>query len=211
MTPLQGHKSTRAHELAQLYAHFPLTKPRSIRVLDLHPSRSTSSPLHGTLRVISLSGLHSYSTLSYTWGSPPPPPPPSSSTATPWVHHITVSSTPLPLTQNCHQALTHLRRPFTGLTIWVDAICIHQADTREKDAQVALMKEVYGAASTTYVWLGEGNELSEYAMRWAQDVTRDISPLEGVQFASFPHNLRVRYVRNFGRAWVGYLAQGECV
>jgi hypothetical protein len=42
----------------------------------------------------------------------------------------------------------------TSLTLWVDAICINQSDTLEKNIQVAMMGEIYENAATVRVWLG---------------------------------------------------------
>jgi hypothetical protein len=43
--------------------------------------------------------------------------------------------------------------------LWVDAICINQSDTEEKNRQLWLMRQIYEKASSTIVWLGvERNE-----------------------------------------------------
>ena len=39
--------------------------------------------------------------------------------------------------------------------LWVDAICINQADLTERGAQVSLMADIYQGAKKTIVWLGE--------------------------------------------------------
>lgn len=38
---------------------------------------------------------------------------------------------------------------------WVDALCINQADATERSTQVAMMGDIYKAAATVHVWLGE--------------------------------------------------------
>ena len=38
--------------------------------------------------------------------------------------------------------------------VWIDAICINQADSKEKSAQVAMMADIYRNASTVAVYLG---------------------------------------------------------
>lgn len=42
--------------------------------------------------------------------------------------------------------------------LWIDQICINQADDEEKKTQIPLMRDIYGSANTI-VWLGEGTEL----------------------------------------------------
>ncbi|KAK4495926.1 hypothetical protein PRZ48_013194 [Zasmidium cellare] len=44
------------------------------------------------------------------------------------------------------------------LPIWIDAICIRQADLAEKSKQVGMMREIYANAETVLVWLGEDGE-----------------------------------------------------
>jgi hypothetical protein len=39
------------------------------------------------------------------------------------------------------------------LLLWVDALCIDQRNRLEKEAQVGIMHEIYGAASEVIVWL----------------------------------------------------------
>jgi hypothetical protein len=39
--------------------------------------------------------------------------------------------------------------------LWIDAICINQADLDERKQQVQLMRDVYSGASRVVVWLRE--------------------------------------------------------
>ncbi|PVH71482.1 HET-domain-containing protein [Cadophora sp. DSE1049] len=67
------------------------------------------------------------------------------------------------ITANCRDALQIIRkRKTTGITtIWVDSICINQSDDTEKASQIPNMEEIYSWAEVVYVWLGQGNELSD--------------------------------------------------
>ena len=38
--------------------------------------------------------------------------------------------------------------------VWIDAICINQSDQVEKSTQVAIMSDIYRAASSVVAWLG---------------------------------------------------------
>lgn len=56
---------------------------------------------------------------------------------------------------------------------WIDAICINQADVRERERQVPLMKQIYEKAHYIAIWLGEpkGNtrDAFEYIKQWHSD------------------------------------------
>jgi hypothetical protein len=65
-----------------------------------------------------------------------------------------LDGTAMPIRQNLHDALTSLRsRAYAG-PIWIDAVCINQADIPERNAQVALMSRLYTDARDVLVWLG---------------------------------------------------------
>jgi hypothetical protein len=49
--------------------------------------------------------------------------------------------------------------------LWIDAICINQANLSERTHQVRLMADIYGKASRVIVWLGAACEDSDAAMR----------------------------------------------
>ena len=48
--------------------------------------------------------------------------------------------------------------------IWIDQICINQADTSERSSQVRLMKKIYSQAIRTLIWLGP--ELGSSSTAW---------------------------------------------
>ncbi|XXH00834.1 hypothetical protein Hte_007185 [Hypoxylon texense] len=135
-----------------LYAALPLpTQPRSIRVLDLEPSVEYNDPLIGTLRIVSLDEKECspFYALSYAWGDA------VTNRNTLWLGG----------TANCYEALRQIRHNYGATTIWVDAVCINQADDREKELQLPLMAEVYMWAEVVYIWLGADTEASLRALR----------------------------------------------
>ncbi len=162
---------------AQLYDSLPLPRgSRSIRLLDLEglPSGPRSrgkgqlaeddpEPLLGRLRVASLVDSPRFTALSYVWGRPDPAQDPRNT--------IRCGTCSLPLTPSCADALRVVRRRAGGQTvsIWVDALCINQADAAEKADQILLMEEIYQWADPVLVWLGRATEQSDRAffmMRW---------------------------------------------
>ncbi|KAL1882921.1 hypothetical protein Daus18300_000559 [Diaporthe australafricana] len=52
-------------------------------------------------------------------------------------------------------ALKTQRRPDTAREIWIDALCINQADNEERTGQVKLMQRIYAVSSKTTIWLGD--------------------------------------------------------
>lgn len=59
-----------------------------------------------------------------------------------------------PIGHNLNLALLHLRSPTHRVTVWVDAICINQADGKERNHQVAMMAFIYARATQVVAWLG---------------------------------------------------------
>jgi hypothetical protein len=62
------------------------------------------------------------------------------------------------ITQNVHAALHQLRHEQSTRRLWIDQICINQADLRERHHQVCIMGEVYAIAEKVLVWLGSADE-----------------------------------------------------
>lgn len=94
-----------------------------------------------------------FSAFSYTWGTDLPS------------RRITIDSAPFCVRENLWQALeeTWDDRAVHSY-IWVDAICIDQNNTLERNHQVDLMSDIFKAASRTIAWLGPGTPSSEVAM-----------------------------------------------
>lgn len=64
-------------------------------------------------------------------------------------------------TKHLHAALRRLQQPTTPRLVWIDQICIDQANTAEKNSTVSIMAEIYRRARRTVVWLGEASILDE--------------------------------------------------
>jgi hypothetical protein len=81
--------------------------------------------------------------LSYAWGDPRE------------TFEIVVNGHALEVRKNLYLALHRLRKQDCSRPLWVDAVCINQKDLHEKSEQVAIMRDIYEAASEVLVWLGE--------------------------------------------------------
>lgn len=132
---------------------------REVRLITLLPPGHGPSPakavlVNCTLQKVSLNDKPDYRALSYVWGSP--------GTTSP----ICVDGKIFEATINLEAALRHLRKNEEPITLWVDAICIDQADDVEKSHQVQHMGDIYKGASEVIIWLGQAKP--EHSKIWNQ-------------------------------------------
>ncbi|KAH6693369.1 heterokaryon incompatibility protein-domain-containing protein, partial [Leptodontidium sp. MPI-SDFR-AT-0119] len=99
--------------------------------------------------------------LSYVWGDPAAP------------HPILLDGRIVFVTSNLNTALEHLQHGQTGLPIWVDALCINQADNVEKSWQVQQMLLVYQRAALVIVWLGPASDSSDLAIEMLNKIGKE--------------------------------------
>ena len=124
---------------------------RHIRLLSLAPSADRCSPIHCSLIPLELREPVDieYEALSYVWGN---------STEK---RNIYVDDSPFAVTHNLYEALLQLRQRSAVRVLWIDAICINQADIEERNGQVRQMRDVYAIAVRVLVWLGEADKADE--------------------------------------------------
>ncbi|KAH8883111.1 HET-domain-containing protein [Thozetella sp. PMI_491] len=146
--------------MAQLYQYKRLSNARCTRIIRLHPSRDKRAELKLELCEMPVDQPVSYRALSYTWGGQPSD------------RKVTCYGKQLLITANAHAALKRLRGGSQACYVWVDAICINQSSTEEKNVQVPLMGEIYSRAKSVAVWLGEGTPESEEAFRFMHTIGR---------------------------------------
>ena len=162
-----------------------------IRLLLLSKG-SFDDPVHGTLMIAQLSSNVKFQALSYTWAD----------AAGDDSHSEAIFLGPrwdiFMVTANCKAALRRLRRKDYDCMVWVDAICIDQANHSERNHQVGLMRRIYSAASEVFVYLGEVSSLSKEAFQrlmWA----RKHESVDEKGRQSLNHLFNMRY---FHRVWV---------
>jgi hypothetical protein len=129
------------------YTYHRLSSPSSqVRLVTILPHHgSKSSPIRCFLETGTLSS-RKFEALSYVWGD-------QSHQNEIFIDHDKVFA----VSDNLLAALHHLRREEAARTLWIDAICINQADDREKTHQVRLMRDIYFSASRVLIWLGESD------------------------------------------------------
>ncbi|VUC35938.1 unnamed protein product [Clonostachys rosea] len=132
----------------------PLNPDKSeIRLLTISPG-TDQDDLRCSLEVRSLLSNPKFEALSYVWGD-----------AT-IKHKIILENAPYEITSSLRSALYRLRQPSLPRIVWVDALCINQCDTSEKNYQIPLMGNIYKSASLVIAWLGNGSPELDYFASW---------------------------------------------
>ncbi|KAK4504293.1 hypothetical protein PRZ48_005209 [Zasmidium cellare] len=129
--------------------HSPYTtldsSKKEIRLVTIAPNSDLAAPIQCDLSTVRLSSRPSYTALSYVWGQRFFP------------IYILLDGQNVKITLNLFAALRRLRNPSWPCIFWIDALCINQEDKAERASQVAMMREIYGSAAETVVWLGENS------------------------------------------------------
>jgi len=107
-----------------------------------------------------------YEALSYTWGS------------TEKRDRITVNGSTMNVTSNLYAALQHLRLNNQDRILWIDAICINQANDNERSHQVQHMSKIYKEAEQVVVWLGRGTRESDFTMDFMKQLQENNMKVE---------------------------------
>ncbi|KAK0631280.1 heterokaryon incompatibility protein-domain-containing protein [Immersiella caudata] len=161
------------------YKYQTLADTHSIRLLYIRHDETKPHALSLSLREVDLDSIPEFLALSYTWRSPVYAPETAKPEPSPERYYdvecddktTTVSSNLLHFFQN---VLAILQRPqshqtprenrksasklkledlLTTLPIWIDALCIDQANSSERQHQVLLMDRIYSRAKHVIVWL----------------------------------------------------------
>jgi len=151
-----------------------------------------------TFALASLDENPDYEALSYVWGD--------DTTG----FRVTVDGSPFFVTPNLYSALRHLRLEDRDRVLWIDALCINQADDAERTHQVSCMGDIYREASSVIVWLGEESASSEIAMDFLELWSRDSSlhfdasvgpalTVKGMSITSY--KLREQVIQFFWNPW----------
>jgi Heterokaryon incompatibility protein (HET) len=154
----------------QIFEYTPLIA-NQIRLLTLLPDYGhKDSPLRCILTHVFLSSTildedSQYTAVSYDWGD--------DARHRKFEQSIYVESASsgacitgkLPIGQNAYDALRALRLQHKDRKVWLDQVCINQADYLERGAQVSLISHIYTLASSVIVWLGPVTNDSDWVLR----------------------------------------------
>lgn len=148
--------------LNMLYPGPPLQHDDSIRIMHLHPGQADDA-IHFNLETISVPAGQlpgGYEAISYTWGD---------AILQHEVFHRDTGSghlSTMKITKNSYNALKSLRYTDSVRQLWMDSICIDQANLDERNAQVKIMKSIYAGAKGVVVYVGEPEHGSDLVMEW---------------------------------------------
>lgn len=128
---------------ANLFYHSPLdTSTDGIRLLTLEKAIDLEVSVTCSLQHVTFAQKPKYEALSYTWGD---------ETAK---KRILINGKEFEVGRNLYDALKHIRFANRDRVLWIDAICINQANVPEKNQQIRMMPFTYSRASQVLVWLG---------------------------------------------------------
>lgn len=130
------------------FTYQPLQAPMDFRLLELLAGEQDEK-LRCSLTHSSLTSHPHYRAISYTWGTPG------------LVREIELDGVAHYIQKSLFDFLKQLRLTYAGVPLWVDAICINQNDTLEKNIQVPLMGLIYSHAKSVLIWLGPQADGSE--------------------------------------------------
>jgi hypothetical protein len=137
----------------------------TIRLVQIQSANSAEGQLQLVISKHEMASAPSYHSISYTWG------PPEEDT-TPYTaddrRAILLNGSTFYVLPNLHDALVRLQGEDEVSYIWVDAICINQEDTREREIQVAIMNQIYSKAKLVIIWVGNSAEDSEKVIELVQ-------------------------------------------
>lgn len=158
-----------------------------------------------SIRTVSLTDNPRFNALSYVWGDAAQQAP------------IRLGEIEISVTKNLEVALRHLRyhqsRSVEDIPLWIDAICINQENSDERNREVKRMKDIYSRASRVLIWLGVGDIYSDELFDRISDVEFHTG-LKELQVtprrAASRDELRAYYIFNtnidarpwWGRIWV---------
>jgi len=188
------------------YQYSPIIADEEIRVLRLEPATSLTDPLVANLFVRKIrdednpeTPCPDYHCVSYSWGTIHTP------------QYMSCDGRILTITTTVEEMLRHLRKRHMPRNLWVDFVCIDQANDAEKAKQVACMGQVYARATKAHAWLGpSGDEdqtscifalLRSWALVSDGIATRDSSLDQRTRDLSAPMALFLKR-RWFSRRWV---------
>lgn len=124
----------------------PLPGPDSFRLLVIEPWGADKHQLRCHLRAVRLEDAKGrYNALSYCWSQP----------VRGTVQSMICNGVKVDAGENLRLALESIRYRTLPRIVWVDALCINQADLAERNQQVQLMGKIYQQAIETVVWLGD--------------------------------------------------------
>ncbi|KAK4449754.1 heterokaryon incompatibility protein-domain-containing protein [Podospora aff. communis PSN243] len=169
----------------------PIKQRTDLRLLRVYPG-NFDDPLRCDIFTTNVDTAD-FEAISYTWADESGDSCASSS--------ILLNSTQFPVTRNCEMALKRVRERVIIRHIWIDAVCIDQANDDERGHQVRLMPQIYSRARSVLVYIGEAAKMSSWTLKTlASGPQTHLEPKDQDMLGKGIHHLVSR--RYFSRVWV---------
>lgn len=149
---LDPKRARRRIRPSRLFKYEPLKLPRHIRLLKINNPDLLGSKIWPDMKPprlpyyemvqVPLDSLPEYTALSYAWGH----------LNKTWV--LNISGASLAITASLAEAMRALPRIASSEYLWLDQVCINQADEKEKNRQVQIMGEIYSNSHKVIIWTG---------------------------------------------------------
>ncbi|OQV02589.1 hypothetical protein CLAIMM_07756 [Cladophialophora immunda] len=145
------------------YVYDQLHPNREMRVLSLLPGTYKDQLRCTISRTVPGTNLNKYCALSFAWGEGER-------------DHLIICDDVghVSITKNLWDALRHVRHSEEGQILWVDQICIDQANELEKVSQIMMMGQIFSCAEQVLIWLGEEQEQTCLAYELLEDIACDM-------------------------------------
>ena len=185
--PWRGAVARIRNRISPMYCYTPITKHQA-RLLIIKPG-AFDEQINASLLVVDDDqlgdGRYSYAALSYNWGlggggdhtiiiqDDPTSLPVKSMVDIVDAFVSAKDHKMIKVQPNLHEALKHMRDEKERVGLWVDALCINQFNTTEKEEQVLKMAQIYRKAYNVNVWLGSdkaSDVVSDRAMNFIPEV-----------------------------------------
>ncbi|KAI8631219.1 heterokaryon incompatibility protein-domain-containing protein [Xylariaceae sp. FL1651] len=152
----------------------PLTDDANMREIRLIKIMEDHDTLVCKLKHFRIHQAPLFRALSYTWKSPFDTGDDDGNSVYDQPEEIIIENKPMVIGRNLANALRALRDWHDGHDkyVWVDAICIDQANHKERAYQVSIMGDIFGSADDVVIWLGEEAQNSNLAVNFIKQLAR---------------------------------------
>ena len=133
-------RNSRTNDLNELYP--AKKKPRTSRWND----RNRASDKEQTKGFSEQTAMLKYEAISYCWSINQPE------------VEMRLDGVSFMAPRSAIDVLCNLRFVNRTRTLWIDALCINQEDSKERAQQVAMMGDIYRNSATTLIWLGPSDD-----------------------------------------------------
>ena len=124
----------------------PLTRIKKDEMRLFRMFQRTETHIWAVMETFKRASCPPYEAVSYCWGSGKRDIP------------MVIGDIIIPITAHLARSLSCMYTVLQPRWLWIDQICIEQADLEEKAEQVACMFQTFGNATRVIVWLGSSNE-----------------------------------------------------